>query len=146
MEPNFVEITQSENYQLNRVETIHKTKFKSDFVAYRPTSLIAVNGTSSFNIVIPREDALADLRHSYLDIEVQTVKRADDTLYEDNDGFQPNNLFPLSLFREMTLKWLGSKLLESIESVYLSTLMNKLLFNNAEDMMVNYKKRNNSRN
>ena len=58
MESNFEEITQSENYQLNRVETIDKTKLKSDFVAYRPTSLVAVNGTSPLNIVIPREDLL----------------------------------------------------------------------------------------
>ena len=140
MESNFVEITQSANYQINRVETIDKTKFKSDFVAYRPTSLVAVNGTSPFNIVIPREDVVADPRDSYLDLEVQVNKSADDTLYADNDGIQPNNLFGISLFREMLLKSSGSKLLESVENVYLSSLMYKLLSDNEEDMMINYKK------
>ena len=140
MESNFGENTQSENYQLNRVETIDKTKFKSDFVAYRPTSLVAVNGTSPFKIVIPREDVFADPRDSYLDLEVQVNKSADDTLYADNDGIQPNNLFRISLFREMLLKSFGSKLLESVENVYLSSLMYKLLSDNEEDMMINYKK------
>ena len=117
MESNFVQISQSENYQLNRVETIDKTKFKSDFVAYRPTSLVAVNGTSPFNIVIPREDVFADPRDSYLELEVQLVKNADDSLYADGDAIQPNNLFGISLFREMSLKSFGSKPLESIENV-----------------------------
>ena len=140
MESNFVEITQSENYQINRVETIDKTKFKSDFVAYRPTSLVAVNGTSPFNIVIPRRDVVADPKDSYLDLEVQVNKSADDTLYADNGGIQPNNLFGISFFREMLLKSFGSKLLESVENVYLSSLMYKLLSDNEEDMMINYKK------
>ena len=140
MESNFVEITHSENYQLNRVEIFDKTKLKSDFVAYHHTSLVAVNGTSPFNIVIPREDVFADPRDSHLDLEVQVNKSADDTLYADNDGIQPNNLFGFSLFREMLLKSFGSKLLESVENVYLASLMYKLLSDNEEDMMKNYKK------
>ena len=56
MAENFVQITTSENYQLDRPEIIDKTKYKSDFVAYRPTSMVSVNGTSPFNIVIPKED------------------------------------------------------------------------------------------
>ena len=140
MENNFVEITQSENYHLDRVEVIDKTKLKSDFVAYRPTSLVAVNGTSPFNIVIPREDVFADPKDSYLELEVQVNKSVDDTLYADNDDIQPNNLFGISLFREMSLKSFGSKPLESIENVYLSSLMYKLLSDNEEDMMINYKK------
>ena len=103
MESNFVEITQSENYHLDRVEVIDKTKLKSDFVAYRPTSLVAVNGTSPFNIIIPREDVFADPRDSYVELEVQIVKNADNSLYADNDDIQPNNLFGISLFREMLL-------------------------------------------
>ena len=140
MENNFVEITQSENYHLDRVEVIDKTKLKSDFVAYRPTSPVAVNGTSPFNIIIPREDVFADPRDSYLELEVQVVKNADDSLDADNDDIQPNNLFGISLFREMSLKSFGSKPLESIENVYRSSLMYKLLSDNEEDMMINYKK------
>ena len=59
-------------------------------LSYRPTSLVAVNGTSPFSIIIPREDVFADPRDSYLEIETQIAKRADDTLYADNDAIQPN--------------------------------------------------------
>ena len=140
MENNFEEITQSEYYQLDRAEYIDKTKLKSDFVAYRPTSLVAVNGNAPFNIIIPREDVFADLRDSYLELEVQIVKNADDSLYADGDAIQPNNLFGISLFGEMSLKSFGSKLLESIENVYLASLMYKTISDNEEDMMIIYKK------
>ena len=140
MASKFVEITQSENYQLDRMEVIDRTKVKSDFVSYRPSSLVAVNGNSPFNIVIPREDVYADLRDSYIEIEVQVVKNADDSLYVDGTAIQPNNLFFISLFREMSLKTFGSKTIESVENVYLSSLMYKLLSDNEEDMITIYKK------
>ena len=140
MEDRFVEITKSNNYQLDRPEFIDRTKIKSDYVAYRPTSLVAVNGTSPFSIIIPREDVFADPRDSYLEIETQIVKRADDSLYADNDAIQPNNLYGISLFREMILKSFGTKVLETVDHVYISSLMYKLLSDNEEDMMTIYKK------
>ena len=91
MENGFEEITQSSNYQLDRPEVIDRTKLKSDYIPYRPTSLVAVNGNSPFNILIPREDVFADLRDSYLEIETQIIKSADDTLYADGNAIQPNN-------------------------------------------------------
>ena len=56
MENRFDEITQSSNYQIDRHEAIDRTKLKSDYVPYRLTSLVAVNGNSLFNILIPREN------------------------------------------------------------------------------------------
>ena len=75
MAEKFIEITTSENYQLNRPELINKTKYKSDFVAYHPTSMVAVNGTSIFIYVIPKEDVFSDLRDSYIELEVEIVKK-----------------------------------------------------------------------
>ena len=59
-----MEITKSDHYQLDRPEFIERTKIKSDYVAYRPTSLVAVNSNSPFSIIIPREDVFADPRDS----------------------------------------------------------------------------------
>ena len=140
MENGFEGITQSSNYQLDRPEVIDRTKLKSDYVPYRPTSLVAVNGNSPFNILIPREDVFADIRDSYLDIGTRIAENADDTLYADNDPIQPNNLFGLSLFREMSLSSFGSKNLETVDHVYLARLMYKLLSDNEEDIMIIYKK------
>ena len=140
MAEKFVEFTTSENYQLNRPEIIDKTKYKSDFVGYRPTSMVAVNGTSPFNISIPREDVYADVRDSYLYLAVKVNKNVDDTRYADGDNIQPNNLFGISLFRETPLKSFGSKVLESIDNVYIAGLMYKLFSDMEEDMMINYRK------
>ena len=145
MAENFVQITTSENYQLDRPEIIDKTKYKSDFVAYRPTSMVAVNGTSPFNIVIPREDVYSDPRDSYIELEVEIVKNTPPVppatdRYANGDNIQPNNLFGISLFREMSLKSFGSKVLETIDNVYIASLMYKLLSDNEEDMMIIYRK------
>ena len=86
-------------------------------------------GNNPFNILIPREDVFSDLKDSYLEIETQIVKNA----------IQPNNLFGMSLFREMSLSSFGSKKLETIDHVYLASLMLKLLPDNEEDMMIIYK-------
>ena len=135
MESGFEEITQLANYQIDRPEVIDRRKLKSEYVPYRPISLVAVNGNRPFNILIPREDVFADLRDSYPEIETQIVKNADDTLYADNDGIQPNNLFGISLLREMTL----SEKLETGDHVYLASLMYKLLSDNEEEMMIIYR-------
>ena len=75
-------------------------------------------------------------------MEVQIVHDvAANTRYVDNDAIQPNNLFGISLFRQMTLYSFGNKKLEDIENVYLACLMYKLLSDNEQDMLILYKKR-----
>ena len=69
--------------------------------------------------------SLLILRDSYLEIETQIVKNADDMLYADNDAIRPNNLFAISLFREMSLSSFGSEKLETVDHVYLASLMYK---------------------
>ena len=71
MATNFIEITTSENFQLDRVEMIDKTLLKSDFIPYRPHSIAGINDTAPFNITISRQDAFIDIRDSYLEMEVQ---------------------------------------------------------------------------
>ena len=57
------------------------------------------------------------------------------TRYDNDDAIQPNNLFGISLFRQMALYSFGNKKLEDVENVYLASLMYKLLSDNEEDMM-----------
>ena len=140
METKFIEITKSDNYDLTKPELIDRTKLKSDFVQYRPASTAGMNGNAPFKNHIPREDAFKDIRDSYLEMEKEILKNADDTRYADGNDIQPNNLFGISLFREMTLSSFGSKQLERVDNVYLASLMYKLLSDNEEDMIIVYKK------
>ena len=68
MGEQFKENTTSENYQLDRLEIIHTTKYKLDSVENCPTSMKAVNGTSPFNIFIHREDVYSDVMASYIEL------------------------------------------------------------------------------
>ena len=52
MATNFIEITTSEKFQLDRPEMIDKTLLKSDFMPYRPHSQAGINDTAPFNITI----------------------------------------------------------------------------------------------
>ena len=120
---------------------IDKTLLKSDFMPYRPHSIAGINDTAPFNITISRQDAFIDIRDSYLEMEVQIVHNVvANTRYADNNAIQPNNLFGISLFRQMALYSFGNKKLEDVENVYLASLMYKLLSDNEEDMMILYKK------
>ena len=110
MESKFVEITKSDNYQLDKPEMINRTIIKSDYVQYRPTTN-DFNNNAPFRILIPREDVFIDIRDSYLEIEVEILKIGN-TRYAENFNIQPNNLFGISLFREMSLNSFGSKNLE----------------------------------
>ena len=143
MATNFIEITTSDNFQLDRPEMIDKTLLKSDFMPYRPHSLAGINDNAAFNITISRQDAFIDIRDSYLEMEVHIVHNVNanpPTRYVDNDAIQANNLFGISLFRQMALYSFGNKKLEDVENVYQASLMYKLLSDNEEDMMVLYKK------
>ena len=141
MATNFIEVTTSDNFQLDRPEMIDKTLLKSDFMPYRPHSIAGINDTAPFNITISRQDAFIDIRDSYLEMEVLIVHNVNaNTRYADGNDIQPNNLFGISLFRQMALYSFGNKKLEDVENVYLASLMYKLLSDNEEDMMCVYKK------
>ena len=93
---------------------IDKTLLKSDFMPYRPHSIAGINDTAPFNVTISRQDAFIDIHDSYLEIEVHIVKNANPlpdppTRYVDNDAIQPNNLFGISLFRQMSYIVSGTK-------------------------------------
>ena len=105
--------------------------------------MVVVNGTSPFNIFIPREDVYSDPRD--IELEVEIVKNAPPAppatdRYANGAAIQPNNLFGISLFRERSLKSFGSKVLETIDNVYIASLMYKLLSDNEEYMMINYRR------
>ena len=124
---------------------IDKTLLKSDFMPYRPHSLAGINDNAPFNITISRKDAFIDIRDSYLEMEVQIIKNINPlpnlpTRYVDGDAIQPNNLFGISLFRQMALYSFVNKKLEDVENVYQASLMYELLSDNEEDMMIVYKK------
>ena len=87
MATNFIEITISENFQLDRREMIDKTLLKSDFMPCRPHSIAGINDTAPFNITISRQDAFIDIRDSYLEMEVQIVHNvAANTRYADGNA------------------------------------------------------------
>ena len=85
---------------------------KKDFVRYNPSSLATINNVGTpFRIQIPREDAYICLDDSYLEIELEVVKNADDTRYANGNAIQLVNLGGVALFSEMSLTSSGTTIL-----------------------------------
>ncbi len=135
------EVRTSKLFQINRAVLLDRTLFKKDFRRYYPPSIATINNTNTtLTIDIPREDSYIDLHDSYLKLEIQVVKNADDTLYADGNGICLVNLGPVALFSEATLSNSSQKKLEHVEQVYQATLMHKMLSSGEGELMTYFEK------
>ncbi len=135
------EVHTSAMFQIDRPVLIDRSLFKKDFRNYEPPSLATINTTNSIiSIDIPREDSYISLHDSYLKIELQVVKNADDTLYADGNGICLVNLGPIALFSQATLTTSSGKMIESVEQPHITTLMYKMLSDGEGDLMTYFEK------
>ncbi len=135
------EVHTSAMFQIDRPVLLDRSLFKKDFMRYDPPSLATINTTNSIiSIDIPREDSYINLHDSYLKVELQVVKNADDTLYADGNGICLINLAPAALFSEMTLSTSSKKVIERVEQVHIATLMYKMLSSGEGDLMTFFEK------
>lgn len=101
---------------------------KIDFIKYSPNTLSTINNNNSnISISLPREDAYICLQNSYITVDFEVVKNADDTRYADNDQIALINLGPVALFSEAKLTTSSGKHLEKVDNLHIISLMNKLL-------------------
>ena len=103
METKFVGKTQSENSDLDRVETFERKNFESDSKAYILMSMAGVITTATqFKIHLNREDSFFDLRNSFVQMEVLIRQNVDaNTPYADKNSIQHKILFGIWLFGEL---------------------------------------------
>ena len=112
----------SEKYQIDR------RILKCDYIRYSPSEISTINTPNSqIYINIPREDSVISLLNSYLEVDFDVLKAANNDRYVDGDDIRLINLGPIALFINYKLTTSSGKHLEDISHAHFVSLMYKLL-------------------
>ena len=72
---------------------------------------------------MPREDSVISLLNSYLDLNFEVIKKADDSRYANGNDIKLVNLGPIALFSNFKLTTSSGKHLEDINHAQLISLI-----------------------
>ena len=101
---------------------------KCDYIRYSPADISTINTPNSqIYINIPREDSLTSLLNSYLDLNFEVIKRADNSRYANGDDIRLVNIGPVALLSKFKLTTSSGKHLEDITNSNTTSLMYKLI-------------------
>ena len=115
-------------FSLKNKYALDKPIHKIDFIKYSPPSIATINNNNSIICInIPREDAYICLQNSYITLEFEVLKNADNTRYANNDEIALVNFGPVALFSEAKLNTSSGKHLEKVDNLHPISLMWKLL-------------------
>ena len=115
-------------FKLNENYEVDKRILKCDYIRYSPVETSTINTPNSqIYINIPREDSVNILLISYLDLNFEVIKKADNSRYENGNYIRLVNLSPIALFNHFKLAMSKGKRLEDISHVQLVSLMYELI-------------------
>ena len=115
-------------FKLNENYEVDRTFLKCDYIRYSPAETSTINTPKSqIYINIPREDSVISLLHSYLDLNFEVIKKADDSRYGNGNDIRLVNLGPIALFSNFKLTTSSGKHLEDISHAHIVSLMYKLI-------------------
>ena len=131
-----------ENYEVDR------RILKCDYIRYSPAEISTISTPNSqIYINIPREDSVISLLNSYLDLNFEVIKTADDSRYGNGNDIRLVNLGPIALFSNLKLTTTTGKHLEDISHAHLVSLMYKLITSskNSADLSIGFDRSRNRR-
>ena len=114
---------------------------KSDFIRYSPAETPTIDSPNSqIYINIPREDSVISLLNSFLDMNFEVIKGADNSRYANGIDIRLVNLAPISLFSNSSLTTSSGKHLEVFSHAPIVSLMYKLLISrkNSDDLSIGF--------
>ena len=115
-------------FKLNENYEVDRRILKCDLVRYSPTETTTINTPNSqIFIKIPREDSVISLLNSYLDLNYEVIKKADNSRYGNGTDIKLVNLGPIGVFSKFKLTTSSGKYLEDISHAHLVSLMYKLI-------------------
>ena len=105
-----------------------RKNLKCDYIRYSPaeTSTIKTPNCQKY-INIPREDSVISLINSYLDLNFEAFKKADNSRYANGNDIRLANLGLIALFSTFKLTTSSGKHLEDISHAHLVSSMYKLI-------------------
>ena len=111
-------------FKLNENYEVDRKSLKYDYIRYSPAETSTTNGPNSkICINIPREDSVISLLNSYLDMNFEVIKRADNSRYANGIDIRLVYLAPFSLFSNFKLTTSSGKHLENISHAHIVSLM-----------------------
>ena len=114
-------------FKLNDTYEVDRRILKCDYIGYSPAETSTINTPNSqIYINIPREDSGISLLNSYLDLNIEVVKRADNSRYANGNDIRLVNLGPIALFSNFKLTTSSGKHLEDISHEHIVSIMYKL--------------------
>ena len=115
-------------FKLNENYEVDRSVLKCDYIRYSPAETLKINTPNSpIYINIPRENSVISLLNSYLDLNFEVIKKADNSRYANGNDIRLVNLGPIALFSSFKLTTNSGKHLEDISHAHLVSLMYKLI-------------------
>ena len=115
-------------FKLNENYEVDRRILKGDYIRYSPAETSTINTPNSqIYINIPRENSVISLLNSYLDLNFEVVKRADNSRYGNGNDIRLVILGPVALFSNFKLTTISGKHLEDISHAHIVSLMYKLI-------------------
>ena len=115
-------------FKLNENYEVDRRILRCHYIRYSPAETSTINTPNSqIYINIPREDSIISLLNSYLDLNFEVIKKADDSRYGNGNDIRLVNLGPIALFSNFKLTTSSGKHLEDISHAHLVSLMYKLI-------------------
>ena len=135
-------------FKLNEIYEVDRTILKCDYILYSPAETSTIN-TPNIQIYfnIPREDSVFSLLNSYLDLNFEVIKKADNFRYGNGNGIRLNNLGATTMFSNFKLTTSSEKHLEDKSHAQLVSLMYKLVTSSKDsnDLSIGFNRSRNIR-
>ena len=128
-------------FKLNENYEVDRRTLKCDYIRYSPAETSTINTPNSqIYINIPRKDSVISLLNSYLDLNFEVVKRADNSSHENGNDIRLVNLGPVALFSNFKLTTSSGKHLDDISHAHFVSLMYKFLTSskNSDDLSIGF--------
>ena len=101
---------------------------KCDYISYSPSETSTINTPNSqIYINTPGEDSVISLLNSYLDLNFEVIKKADNFIYANGNDIRLVDLRPFTLLTNFKLTTSSGKHLEDISHAIIVSLMYKLI-------------------
>ena len=124
-------------FKLNENYEVYRRILKCDYIRYSAAETSTVTTPNSqICINIPREDSVISLMNSYLDLNFEVIKKADNSRYGNGNDTTLVNLGPVALFSSFKLTTSSGKHLADISHAHLVSLLYKLITSskNSDDL------------
>ena len=115
-------------FKLNENYEVHRRILKCDYIRYSSAETSTINALNSrIYINIPREDSVISLLISYLDLNFEVIKKADNSRYRNVNDIKLVNLGPIALFSNFKLTTTSGRHLEDNSHAQIVSLKYKVI-------------------